>query len=92
MPIECTIKPGEMLYFPTWWLHAVLNLGADACVILRNAQRMLCLAVAGQVHIYNERMHDAIHFVVGDSQQMPSHRLCRRSNESIACTDSEVRK
>ena len=26
MPTECTIKPGEMLYFPTWWLHAVLNL------------------------------------------------------------------
>ena len=26
MPVECTIHPGEMLYFPTWWLHAVLNL------------------------------------------------------------------
>jgi len=20
------IHPGEILYFPTWWLHAVLNL------------------------------------------------------------------
>lgn len=25
-PIECTIFPGEQLYFPTWWMHAVLNL------------------------------------------------------------------
>ena len=25
-PIQCTIKPGEILYFPTWWVHAVLNL------------------------------------------------------------------
>ena len=25
-PIECTISPGEQLYFPTWWMHAVLNL------------------------------------------------------------------
>lgn len=26
-PIECTLKPGEILYIPDWWWHATLNLG-----------------------------------------------------------------
>lgn len=25
-PWECTIRPGEVLYFPNWWWHSTLNL------------------------------------------------------------------
>jgi len=25
-PLECTIQPGEVLYFPNGWIHATLNL------------------------------------------------------------------
>lgn len=28
-PLECTIGPGEVLYFPNGWYHATLNLGAS---------------------------------------------------------------
>jgi hypothetical protein len=25
-PYECTIKPGELIYFPAQWYHSTLNL------------------------------------------------------------------
>ena len=27
MPIECTIYPGDLLYFPKGWWHAIINVG-----------------------------------------------------------------
>ena len=32
-PVVCDIEPGEQLYFPTWWMHATLNLDDYTCFI-----------------------------------------------------------
>jgi hypothetical protein len=35
---ECTIEPGEVLYFPDHWWHATLNIGDTVCL------RVLCVS------------------------------------------------
>ena len=32
-PFECTIHPGEMIYFPDQWHHATINLDAYTCFV-----------------------------------------------------------
>ncbi|XP_057201778.1 jmjC domain-containing protein 8 isoform X3 [Triplophysa rosa] len=32
MPVECTIRPGEVLYFPDRWWHATLNLDTSVFI------------------------------------------------------------
>ncbi|NWI87486.1 JMJD8 protein, partial [Pitta sordida] len=31
-PLECTLRPGEVLYFPDRWWHATLNLDTSVFI------------------------------------------------------------